>query len=95
MQSLQANAELFTEMKQDHTMALENIATATQAYRTSVALLTKTIADLTEQVPYLTAKLLTAHSENAHINRSEYRLSNAGTPEDLNLPLDQNIYLKI
>ena len=42
VQVAQANAELFTEMQQDHTLALANLETATQANRTSVALFTKT-----------------------------------------------------
>ena len=49
----QANVELFTEMQQDHTLVLANIATATQADRTSVALLTKTISELSVQVALL------------------------------------------
>ena len=56
----QANAELFTKMQQDHTLALANLATATQAERTSVALLTKTMSELSIQVAHLTAKLATA-----------------------------------
>ena len=40
----QANAEMFTNIHQDHTQALSKIATATQADRTSVPLLTKTIS---------------------------------------------------
>ena len=35
----QANTEIFTEMQQDHTLALANLATATQAYKTLLALL--------------------------------------------------------
>ena len=42
--SAQANAELFTEMQQDHTQALVNLVTATHADRTSVAPLKKTIS---------------------------------------------------
>ena len=42
----QANAELFTEMQQDHTLALANLATATQADRASAALLTKTVSEI-------------------------------------------------
>ena len=61
----QSNAELFTEMQQDHTLALANLATATQADRTSVALLAKTISELSSQVAQLTAKLATAPAENA------------------------------
>ena len=46
----QANVELFTEMQQDRTLVLANLATATQADRTSVALLMKTISELSSQV---------------------------------------------
>ena len=62
-----ANAELFTEMQQDHTLALANLATATQADRTLVALLTKIILELSSQVSHLTAKLATAQSKNAQM----------------------------
>ena len=68
--SAQANAELFTEMQQDHTQALANLATATQADKTSVALLTKTISELSSQVALLTAKLATAQAENARMKKS-------------------------
>ena len=51
----QANADLFTEIEQNHTQALINLATATQADKTSVALLTKTISELSSQVLLLTA----------------------------------------
>ena len=44
------NAALFTNMQQDHTLELANLATATQADRTSVALLTKMISELSRQV---------------------------------------------
>ena len=46
LQSAQDNATLLTDMQQDHTMALENIATATQSNKRSVTLLTKTIAEI-------------------------------------------------
>ena len=52
-------------MQQDHTQALANLATATQADRTSVALLTKTISELSGQVALLTEKLATAQANNA------------------------------
>ena len=65
----QENAELFTEMQQDHTQALANIATATQADSTSVALITKTILELSNQVALLTAKLATAQAENARMKK--------------------------
>ena len=40
VQAAQANVEIFTKMQQEHTLALANLVTATQADRTSVALLT-------------------------------------------------------
>ena len=58
----QANAELFTDMQQYHTQALTNIATATQADRISVALLMKTILELSSQVALLAAKIATAQA---------------------------------
>ena len=58
----QANTELFTKMQQDHTLALANLATATQADTTSVALLTKTISELSGQVALLMAKLTTSQA---------------------------------
>ena len=61
----QANAALSTEMQQDHTLALANLTTATQADITSVALLTKTISKLSSQVATLTAKVATSQSKNA------------------------------
>ena len=64
MKSAQANTELFTKMQQDHTLALENTATAKQANRTLVAQLTKTIVELSTQVSTLTTKLATSHSYN-------------------------------
>ena len=63
VQFAQANAALFTKMQQDYTMALTNLATATQADRILVALLTKKIAELTTQITYLTSKLLTEQSD--------------------------------
>ena len=70
MHAAQENAELFTEMQQDHTLALANLTTATQADRTSVALLTKTISELSVQVAVLTAKLATAKDENTQMKKS-------------------------
>ena len=66
----QANAELFTEMQQYHTQALANLATATQADRTLVALLKSTISELSSQVVLLTAKLATAQEENVRMKKS-------------------------
>ena len=68
MQAVQANAAIFTKMQQDHTLALANLATSTQAGRTSVALLKKTISELSSQVATLIAKLATAQSDNARLN---------------------------
>ena len=105
VKSAQSNAELFTEMQQDHTMSLTNTETKTQANRTSVALLTKTITELSTQVTTLTAKLAAPQSENARIKISRYCsanagapsnnghcLANVGAPADHNLPHDRNIY---
>ena len=64
VKSAQSNAALFTKMKQDHTLALANLATATQANRKSVVMLTKTIAELSTQVSNLAAKLATAQYKN-------------------------------
>ena len=74
----QANAETFTEMQQDHTLALANLATATQADRTSVTLLTKIILELSGQVALLTAKLVTAQAENARMKKLGQQSTTAG-----------------
>ena len=66
----QANVELFTKMQKDHTQALANLATATQADRTLVALLTKTISELSSQVALLTPTLATAQAKNARMKKS-------------------------
>ena len=71
MQAAQANAALFTKMQQDHTLALENLATATQSDRTLVALSTKTLSEILIQVVTLTKKLATAHSENTHVKNQD------------------------
>ena len=60
----QANAELLTDMQQDHTLELANLATAKQSDRTLVALLTKTVSELSGQVALLTAKFSTKQAEN-------------------------------
>ena len=87
----QANAALFTEIQQDHTLALANLATATQANRTLVALLMKTILEISTQVTHLTVKLTTAQAENARLEKSVHRstpaehghqASNNSTPSD-------------
>ena len=64
---VQANAALFAEMQQDHTLALANLLMATQAERTSVALLTKTLSGLSSQVAHLTKKLATAQAKNTRL----------------------------
>ena len=105
VKSTKSNAALFTEMHQDHTMALANLATATQSDRTLVALLTKTVAELSTQVTTLAVKLAAAQSENACLKRSGHHSANAGAPsdhghiltnvdapDDHNLPRDRNIY---
>ena len=88
-------------MQQDPTLDLANIATSTQADRRSVALLTKTIAELSTQVSTLTAKLATAHSENTRLKKLGHRLalaehghraSSNQTPYNQNLPGDRNVY---
>ena len=66
----QENEELFTKMQQDHTLVLTNLATSTQADRTSVALITKAISVLSGQFALLTAKLATAQAKNARMNKS-------------------------
>ena len=101
MHAAHANAELLTEMQQDHTQALANLATATQADRTSVALLTKTISELSSQVALLTAKLATAQAENARMKKSGQQSTTAGNghrassntaPSETNPPQDRNLY---
>ena len=67
----QANVELFTKIQQDHTLALKNLSMATQADRTLVALLTKTISELSIRVAHLTAKLATAKVNNARLKKLE------------------------
>ena len=99
----QANAELFIEIQKDHTLALANLATATQADRTSVALITKTISDLLSQVATLTAKLATAQSENSRMEKSGHRATPTehghrasinSIPLDPNSNQDRNLYSK-
>ena len=69
----QANAAIFAKMHQDHTLALANHETATQANRKSVVLLTKTVSELSSQVAHLTAKLATAQAENAWLDKLVHR----------------------
>ena len=69
--SVQDNAVLFMEIQNDHTIVFQNIAKATSAHRTLVALLTKTMAEITTQVTSLTANVLTKKSENAHLKNHD------------------------
>ena len=64
-------------MQHDLTLALANLATVTQAHRTSVAVLTKTISELLTQVAHLTAKLATAQAKNAWMKKLEHRSTSA------------------
>ena len=66
----QANAVIFTKIQQEHTLAMENLATATQSNRTSVALLMKTISELSSQVTTLNVKPATSQSNNACMKKS-------------------------
>ena len=88
-------------MQQDHTPELANLTTSTQADRTSVALLTKTISELSNQVSHLTAKLSTSQAENARIKKSGHQSTTAGnghrasgnsTPSDPTSSQDRNVY---
>ena len=69
MHAAQENSELFTDMQQDHTQELANLTTATQTNRTSVALLTETISELSIQVALITAKLATTQAKNARMKK--------------------------
>ena len=62
-----ANAAMLAEMTQDHSHVLENLATATQSDRTTVANMSKTISDLTLQLGQANAKLAEAQSSIATI----------------------------
>lgn len=59
----QANAAMITELTQDHTAALANLATATSADRGAMATLTKTNATLTATIISIQAKLTKALEE--------------------------------
>ena len=100
-QPAQSDADLFTEMQKDNTQAIANIATATQADRTSVALLTKKISELSSQVTLLTKKLATAQAENASMRKSGQKSIKAGqghwassntTPSETKTSQDINLY---
>ena len=56
---------MLAEMTQDHSYALENLATGTQSDRTKVAKMSKTISDLTLQLGQANAKLAEAQSSIA------------------------------
>ena len=60
-----ANAAMLAEMTQDHSHALANLATATQSDRTTVAKMSKTIADLTLQLGQANMKIAEAQSSIA------------------------------
>ena len=101
MHAAQANTELLTKIQQDHTLVLANLATATQADRTSVALLTNTISELSGQVVLLTAKLATEQAENARVKKLGPQSTTArhGNQESRNKTLsepnpsqDRNLY---
>ena len=101
MHASQANAELFTKMQKYHTLALANLATATQADRKLVMLLTKTILELSGQVALLTAKLATSQGENVLMKKSVQQSTTSGhghwassntTPSEPNPSQDRNIY---
>ena len=96
-----ANAALFAKMQYDHNMALANIVTETQADRASIALLIKTIVELSTQVFTLTAKLATTQSENVCLKISGHRSSSADhrhcsaniqAPSNQNPLYDRNVY---
>ena len=59
----QANAAMITELTQDHTAALANLATATSVDRGAMATLTKTNATLTATIISIQAKLTKALEE--------------------------------
>ena len=71
-----ANAAMLAEMTQDHSHALSNIATATQLYCTTVANMSKTIADLTLQLGQANIKLAEAQSSIATLTA---KLAKTGT----------------
>ena len=90
-------------MQQDHTQALANLATTTQADRTLVGFLTKTISELSSQVALLTAKLATVQAENARMKKSGqqsttygqgHRASSNRTPSETNTSQDRNLYYR-
>ena len=88
-------------MQQDHTLALVNLATATQANRISVALLTKTISGLSSHVAHANEGYKTAQAENARIKKSGHQsitarhrhwVSRNSGPLDPTSIQDRNVY---
>ena len=71
-----ANAAMLAEMTQDHSHALANLATATQSDRTTIANMSKTIADLTLQLGQANTKLAEAQSSIATLTS---KISKTGT----------------
>ena len=101
MNAAQANAEIFNDMQQDHTLALVNLATATQADMTSHALLAKMISEPSGQVALLTAKIATAQAKYSRMKISGQKPTTAGhghraarntTPSDPNPSQDRNLH---
>ena len=85
-----ANAAMLAEMTQDHSNALENLATATQSDRTTVANMSKKITDLTLQLRKENAQLAEAQSSIATLTS---KLAQTGTRPNLptkipNEPID-------
>ena len=88
-------------MQQDHTLALANFGTATQADRTLFALLTKTISELSGPVALLMAKLSTVQDKTMRMKKSGHQSTTAGhghrvsikkTPLEPNPSQDRNLY---
>ena len=82
----QANAEMFSEMQQDHNIALANLATATKSDRESVSLMSKTISELTTQIATITKQLSEAHIEISRLqgNKSTNGGGGPSTPRSTN-----------
>ena len=102
VQSAQANAALFTKMWQDHTLALANLATATQSQITLVTLLTKTISKLSIQVATLTAKQTTEQSKTDRLKNRDivrpqprtYILHSAVRPHPIRLCTRTTVFIQ-
>ena len=76
----QTNAEMFSEMQQDHIIALANLATATKSDRESVSLMSKTISKLTTQIATITKQLLEAHIEIDRLKGNKPTNGGGGPP---------------